>query len=125
MKMNNQGQTLIMLLVFVVILMTVATGAVAVAITNSTGTAMLAQGEEVYHAAEAGADNAILRLLRNPNYSGEILPVGQGSAIITVSGGATKTITSQGVLGEFRRTIQVIGTYDHNVFSITSWQEID
>jgi hypothetical protein len=123
--LHNSGQTLVVLLVFMAMLIVVTGGAVAVTVANTTATSKLALGEQAYHIAEAGAENAILRLLRNPQYAGETLSMGDGSAIVTVSGGAAKTITSVGVSGESMRTVRVSGTVSNTVFAVTGWQEID
>ena len=120
-----RGQALVTLLVFCATALIVTAGATAVIIINSQTTGKFAQGEETLHIAEAGADNAVLRLLRDPNYSGETLTVGNGTATITVTGTTTKTIVSEAVNGFFRRKIQVIGSFANNIFTISSWTEID
>src|SRR3989344_794613 len=78
--------------------------------------------------AEAGADNAILRILRDPNstYGGETFTIGNGSATISVNYALpTVTINSIGTVGSFVRNIEVIGNYSNNKFSITSFKEVD
>lgn len=121
----KKGQALISLLIFTAIASTVTAGTVAVAIINSQSTTKYAQGEQVYHIAEAGVENAILRLLRDRSYSGETLSIGAGSATITVSGTTNVTITSIGIEGDFKRKIQVVGEFANNAFSTTSWKEIE
>lgn len=122
---KESGQTLITLLVFMVIAVTIITSAVAVTIINSESTSKLAISEEAYLLAQTGADNAALRLLRNPNYTGESLSVGSGTVTVSVSGTTTKTIVSEGVMGNFKRKIQAVGTFSNNIFTISSWSEID
>lgn len=123
--LNNEGQALISLLIFAAILVIVGGAAVAITISNSSATSKLTEGEIAYHIAESGADNAILRLLRDSTYTGETLSVGNGTATITVSGSTTKTITSTGVNGLFVRKVQVVGNQSSNIFTITTWAEID
>ncbi|KKR78337.1 MAG: hypothetical protein UU23_C0001G0101 [Candidatus Curtissbacteria bacterium GW2011_GWA1_40_9] len=122
---TQKGQALISLLIFTTIATTVTAGAVAVTIINSQSTTKFTQGETVYHVAEAGIENAILRLLRDRTYSGEILNVDSATATITVSGSGTVTITSEGKIGDNIRKIQVTGTMSNNQFSITAWNEIN
>lgn len=122
---SEKGQALVSLLVFVAIGMMVTVGAVTVTLINSLATSRYSLGEETLRISEAGVDNAILRLLRNPSYSGETLTLGQGSTVITLSGTNPKTIVSEATVGSFRRKIQVVGTYANNSFTITSWVEID
>jgi hypothetical protein len=124
-KKNQTGQALITLIIFVVVATTVIAGAVTATIINSQTTGKLAQSEEALKIAEGGADLAILKLLRNPSYSGETINLGNGTATITVAGTTTKTIVSQGSEGNFIRKIQVIGSFVNNVFTTSSWNEIN
>jgi len=121
----KNGQALTMLLVVMVAGMIITSAAVITIVINSAATSKLASGEEAYHIAESGAENAILRLVRDPSYVGETLTVGNGSATITVTGSGPKTIVSEGVMGSFRRKIQVVGTYVNNIFTVSTWSEID
>lgn len=120
----QSGQSLVMLLIFMIIALTITSAAIAMIVINTRTTGKFAVGTIAYYAAESGAENAVLRLLRNPNYSGESMIVGDGSAIITVTGTDPKTITSIGIVGNSSRTIQVIAGYVDNRFTISSWQEI-
>ena len=94
-----------------------------VTIANSLTTSKYYQGQDALNVAEAGADNALMRLVRDPTYTGESLTVGLGTATITVSGISPKTITSVGQSGNFRRTIVVTATQTNNVLAVTSWVE--
>jgi hypothetical protein len=120
----QSGQSLVMLLIFMIIALTITSAAIAMIVINTRTTGKFALGTVAYYAAESGAENAILRLLRNPNYSGETMAVGDGSAVITVSGVDPKTITSVGVVGDARRTIQVVAGYTNNILTVSSWKEI-
>ena len=122
---SQNGQALITLVIFIVVATTVITGAVAATIINSQGTSKLAQSEESLKIAEGGVENAVLKLLKNPSYSGETLNIGTGTATITVTGTSTKTIVSTGTDGNFSRKIQAMGTFANNAFTITSWNEIN
>lgn len=128
--MNNvnkckEGQAMTLLLVFVAVASVIISAVVIVTIINSASTSKDSLGEESFLVAEAGAENAIISLVRNPNYTGETMSVGTyGSAIITVTGTTTKTIISEGVVGNFRRKVQIVGNFSNNVFTLTSWTEI-
>lgn len=122
----SAGQALVSLIAFMAFGMVITSAAVTMTIVNSRSTDTYSTGNEVLAIAEVGADNAVLRILRNPNYVGEPpLTIGSGTATITVSGGSTKTITSEGVGSGIRRKVEVVGTFTNNVFIITSWKEID
>lgn len=122
---HNSGQTLIVLMVFMVVAITVISAAVVVTIVNSQSTTKFSQGEAAFAVAESGAENALMRLLRDPYYTGESLPIGNGTAIINVSGNdAARVVTSTGKSGVYTRTVQVTSTYNNNVLTITAWREI-
>lgn len=125
MSKSESGQALIMMIVFVVMAGIIAVGTVTVSIINYQSTGSLAQGLDAYYIAEAGAENAILRILKNPAYSGETLTVGSGTATITVAGTATKTIVSTGTSGSFIRKIQAVGSISGGAFTTSSWAEIE
>jgi steroid 5-alpha reductase family enzyme len=124
-QVNKQsGQTLVALLVFMATALIITTGAVAVTIANLQSASEYSRGEQALQVAESGADNALLRLTRDPSYTGETLTVGTGTATITVSGSPSYTITSVGRVGDFRRTIQVTATRSNNVVTQTAWSEV-
>ncbi len=120
---NQSGQMLVALLSFMAMGITLTTAATAITIANTQTSSKYALGQDALSVAESGADNAILRLTRDPTYTGETLTVGTGTATITVSGVSPKTITSVGLSGRFRRTIIVTATQTSNVLTVTSWIE--
>lgn len=122
---NQKGQTLVILLVYMIIAITVTTGAVAVIISNSRNNDRVYQGTSALDIAENGAETAMIKLLRNTSYTGESITFGAGRADIQViTNSNTKTITSTGTLNGFIRTIQVILSNTNNVLTVTSWKEI-
>lgn len=121
----QSGQIVITLLIFMVVAITITTAAVILGISNSQATSKIEQGLVALQIAESGAENAILRLLRDPSYQNETLPVGDGSAVITVTtNGTQKIVESTGSLGGYRRTIRVIINSDNGTMTILSWEEI-
>lgn len=119
------GQALITLLVFTVMASAIITGAVAMIVINSQATGTLVNSEEALKIAEAGVDNAAMRLLRDPGYTGETLTVGNGTATIIVNGGLTKTVVSEGISGDFKRKVQATIAVSNNTVTVTTWSEID
>lgn len=114
------GQTLVFLLVFMAIAIVITSAAVIVTTVNSTATGQLDIGNTALDVATSGAENGLMRLLRDPSYPGETLTVGSGSATISVAGGV---ITSVGKVASFSRTVQVSTSYTNNVLAILSWKE--
>jgi len=128
-KKFAKGQALITLLFFTVIGVTVTSAAVAMILVNSLSGTKQQQGEVAYEIAQSGAENGLIRLLRDPtNYHSETLPVGSGSATITVTGSGTSgspyVILSKGTNGIFTRAVQVTATYQNNLLTVTSRKEV-
>ena len=125
---NKTGQALVTLLVFIATATIITAAATTVTLINSQTTGKFAQGESALVIAQTGADNAILRILRDPNgtYTGEgPITIGSGTVTINVSGSSVKTITAEGQDGNFIRKIQVVGTFVNNTFTISSWDLVD
>ena len=120
---QNSGQTLVSLMIFMVAAIIIITAAVAVIIINSKATSKFYQGIVTYNLAEAGIENAIIRLLRDPNYTGETLVLEDATVETQVSGPSPYTITSSGTNGNFKRTIQATASYNDNILNISSWEE--
>lgn len=124
-NINNQGgQTLIILLTYMIIAIIVTTASIALVINSSRGTDKVYQGSNSLDIAESGAETAMIKLLRNPNYEGETLTIGTGQSVVTITGTNPKTILSKGTLNNFTRTVQVVVTTSNNVLTVTSWKEI-
>ena len=124
-RRRESGQTMIALMSFMAMAITLTSAVTMVTIANATSSSKYTLGQEALNIAETGADNAMLRLSRDPTYTGETLTVGTGTATITVSGTTTKTITSVGLINGFRRTIVVTASQSAttNVITTTSWVE--
>lgn len=125
---SKSGQALVTLLIFIIIAISVTSAATVLIINSSLGTSELEESTLAYQVAESGAENALLRLLRDPNYlstpgSTEVLTVGEGNATITVTGINPKTIVSEGRVDNFVRKVQVVMDYS-SILSVTSWEEI-
>lgn len=120
----KRGQSLVILLVFMAIAMTVTSAAVVMMIVGSTAASKYEQGQTAYATAESGAENALLRLLRDPNYVGETLTIGSATATITVTGTNPKTVTSTGVSGGFTRQVRVVASDISGILTVISWSEV-
>lgn len=123
---NRKGEVAVMLILIIVVLTTLTTAAVSLAISTMRDTTTLTLGEKSLTVAESGAENAILRLLRDPGYAGEpsALSIGPGSATITVTGNSPYTIVSTGVVGSMTRTVQVEANIILGKLTVVSWREL-
>jgi hypothetical protein len=124
----QRGQALITLLFFAIIGITITSAAVVMILVNSLSGTKQQQGEIAFDIAQSGAENGLLRLIRDPTYTGETLPVGNGSAVITVTGSGTSgnpyVILSKGTTGIFMREEQIKATYQNNLLTVTSRGEV-
>jgi len=120
----QKGQALITLLFFVIIALTITSAAIIIIITNSISVSKFQEGTQAYYAAESGAENALLRLLRDPNYSGETLTIGSETIVVTVSGSNPKTVVSVGQDGNFQRTVQAQMNYNNGYYTVSNWKEL-
>lgn len=130
MKMRKQiekqsGNALVTLIFFMAIAITITTAAAGIMLSTSISANKVEQGAKALQAAESGAEEALLRLLRDPSYTTGTISVGDGSASIQVSGAETKMIISTGNVGNFTRKVQVVAGYDaQDRLTITSWKEV-
>ncbi len=120
----NRGQALITLLFFMIVTITITSAAVMVSLVNSASTSTLDWANSAYYAAEEGAENALLRLLRNPMYTGETITVDGGTVTISVSGVSPIVIVSTAKITNSLRKIKVEANYSNNVLTVTSWKEV-
>lgn len=122
-KNISSGHILITLLIVMVVGTIISASAVSWAIDNTLGNSQTQQGLAVLMAAESGIENAMLALLRDPNYTGEVFTVGGATTTITVSGNGEKTIISQSAKDNFSRKLEVTVIFTDNALTITSWKE--
>jgi hypothetical protein len=119
---NNKGQTLVMLLVLTAIAITVTLAAVSLVVTNSTAASKFELGTFVSQTAEGGAETALLKLLRNPNYTGETFTIDLTAVTISVTGSTTKTILSQATMGTITKKVQIVVNYPlTGSMTVSSW----
>lgn len=119
---NQKGQTIVTLLFFMVISISVISAVVVVVVNTVISGGNFEQGTVAYYAAEAGAENALLRILRNPSYSGETLTIDGATVTIQVIG---NTITSVAEYGNSIRKVEVQTVYNNNMLEVSTWKEIN
>jgi len=110
----HKGQALITLIFISMIGITVAAGAIMLVYINSQSGLKIQEGNSAYQIAQSGAENALLRLLRDPGYTGETgLLIGNGIVDISVSSESGSYIaTASGSVGRFTRRIQINAHYN-------------
>jgi len=123
-KIKEKGQALVTLLFFVLISLTITSGAIIIIIANSLSASKLEQGNLAYYAAESGVENALLRLLRDPSYAGETLVIDGTTAQIIVTGINPKTVDSTGISGNFKRKVQAQALFNNGLYTFSNWKEL-
>lgn len=123
MNKRQSGQTIIVLLIFMLMAITLTVSATAVIIINLQGNTAYQSGEVALQNAQTGIENALIRLERDPAYTGETMTLGSGTATITVSGTAPYTIISVGKNGQYTRTITATATITNHTLTVISWSE--
>lgn len=128
---NQQGQALITMIFIASIAITIIMAASVFILQNMKGTSLVEQGTVTYYAAESGAQEALLRMIRDSSYTGT--PQGQ-PLVIYIDGypvsvdikasSQSGIITASGTFNNSVRKIQVQTVYNNNVRTITSWKEI-
>ena len=121
---NNRGQTLVTLLVFTVVAIAITSTAISIMI-NITRSASIVESRIIAsQAAESGIENAIIRVLRDPEYAGETLQVGDASVEISVAGSNPIVITADATYGSYIQTVQTTIAYVDNSLTISDWEYI-
>ena len=121
---NNSGQALVALLVFMMVGLAITSTSVSLLVANSQSAQKFQDAQVALAVAEGGIENALIRLLRNPNYAGETLTVGEGTATVTVTGTNPMIVRSVGESGNFQRTITVeLAATTSGIMNISSWEE--
>jgi len=123
-RIKSKGQALVTLLFFVLISLTITSAAIIIIVANSLSANRFQEGTKAYYMAESGIENALLRLLRDPNYTGETLTVGTATSVVTVTGTNPKTVVSVGKDGNFTRTVQAQATYTNGFYTFSNWKEL-
>ncbi len=121
---SESGYMLTALLVFLVVIIIITTTSVLVSVSSLRSETYFDAGSQALSAADSGAENAILRLLRDPYYSGETLQVGDSTVVIAVVGSAPQVITAVADSGSFERTVRVELERVDGMLEVTSWKEL-
>ncbi len=121
-KINQRGQSLVILLVVVVSSIILSTALISLAIINNANNSLYEQAITAQSLAESGVENAILNLLRNPNYTGEIMIIDNKEVELTVQGTTNKVITSTCDYGQVTQSIEVTADYDSGILTINNWE---
>ena len=114
---------MITLLVIVVVAIAITSAGAILIMTNTQSTGHYQENVIALKTTESAMENAILRILRDPSYTGESLLVDGNTVMITVVGDNPKTVTAVGTVGQFTKQIEAVASYDEGIWTVTSWKE--
>lgn len=108
-----------------VIGMFIATGSIFSVANALESSSIQELGSSAFQAAESGIEYSVLRLMRDPSYTGGTIQVGANSScVVTITGSSEITIQSIGTVGSVSRKIIATAHYTNLVLMIDSWKEI-
>ncbi len=125
MKKLPSGQALLPLLIVMIIVLGLGTAAIELAIGNLIIDRYRQDEVLGYYSTQSALENALLRLLRNPNYTGESLQINGASCTITVSGSAPYRLVVVCDNGRWVRKIQAFANFSAGIMAVTQVREIE
>ena len=120
---QKSGQALTSLLIIMFVGLTIIATSSALINTSLSSTASLLEANDAYVVAESGAEDALLKILRNPSYTGGTLPFITGQASVSIASTNPFTFVSQGTVGQHQRSIRVIINNNNGIMTVSSWKE--
>ena len=127
-RQGRDGQALVGLLSFMAVGVIVISAAVVTTLVNTQTTSSYFLGERNFSFAESGAEDANLRLLRNPNFVNSTTTYSlfspTVSVILGVSGASSKTIAITAQFDGLIRKFQATGSFSGTVYTPSTLQEI-
>ena len=124
--MRQKGQVLVSILIIIAVAV-LATGTAVVASSLSKTTGVATTSDKLLYAVESGADEALIKLLRNPTtYSSESISINGTLVQITISRPSATNIVilSSASQDNLIRKVEVSVEFVNNIHTITSWREV-
>ncbi len=111
------------MIAFVAIAMVIIPSMVVLNINGGQSTVRQQQGSLALTMAEAGIENAMMRLLRDNTYAGETLVIDGNTVTTSVTGTTIKTVLATGSAGVYRRTVEITASNSAGILDIITWRE--
>lgn len=121
---SQKGYVLTSLLIFIVVIVLISTTSILVSISSMRGQTHFDSGRQALMAADSGIENAILRLLRDPDYNGETLEIDGTTVEILVEINNQFIITAVADSGAHEKTVRVTLDRVDGVLQIISWKTL-
>lgn len=124
-NLTQSGMALVTVLIFTAVAVIVITLGISLVVIQADSAIAYSSGQETMIMAESAMENALIRLLRNPNYPGETLTFENGTATITVSGTNPNKLVDVTADGPSSvRKLRVVFSDENGILQVGSWQEI-
>jgi hypothetical protein len=123
--MKQKGNILITVLIFTVIGMTITGGIISIALNENTQIVQTNNAQKALSIAQSGGEKALIKLLRDPSYTGGSYNISNGTVTITINNTNNNIeITSMGTFNNNSRTIRITSILSENNNTITGWEEV-
>lgn len=123
--MKQDGQVLVSILIIIAVaVLATSTAVVASSLSRTTGVSITS--DKLLYAAESGAEEAIVKLLRDPTYSGESVNINGVSVNIDIISPtpSERVITSKATQDNLIRKVAVSAEFVNNILTVNSWRQI-
>lgn len=121
---KQQGQALIMIILIGMIALLAVISATTLVISELKKNIATAYGVSQYEITYGALENAFMRLLRNPNYTGETVVLSGSTCYITVTGASTKTVEARCSNGSYVRKIEATVVFANGLMSVSGITEL-
>lgn len=121
---SRSGQILTSVIVFMAFGLSIIALSSVLTIVNIQNTAKNSMSAQALSYAEMGAEDALLRLIRDPDYPGGTLFIDSATIAVNVSRDTTnKTVTSTATYRGFTRKVVVQVSLANNKLTLISWKQ--
>ncbi len=123
--MKQKGQVLVSILIIIAVaVLATGTAVVASSLSKTTGVSIIS--DKLLYAAESAAEEAIIKLLRDPDYSNGSLDINGVSVTITVTNPtpSERVIRSEATLDNLTRRVEVSAEFVNNILTVNTWKQI-
>lgn len=124
-ELKMRGQALIPLLIVIIIILSLGVAAIELAISNIIVSRYFQEETSGYYTVEAVLENALLRTLRNPNYSGEDLQINDTSCTIEISGESPRVVTARCESGRWIRKLEAEVYFSEGIMEVENISEVE
>jgi len=123
---NERGQiALISLLIILAVVLTIGLSVNLLSIGEMKMGFTESESSKTFYSADACIEEALMRLKRDPDYNGGNLNVDNIYCIITITAnGNQRVITSEGIVGNKVRKIEMVINFVGRKMEVVSWKEL-